>query len=261
MDESAKGAEVDDEPARTRRIAVVGASGGIGAALVAALAERDAVACVHATHHRSPAAGSRASVAAFGSGAALEHHALDATDPEAVADFMGRVGELDWIVNCVGMLHDAEHGPEKSIAQLDGAHFLRSMEINCLSTLLLARHAARVLKGAERGVFASVSARVGSIADNRLGGWYSYRASKAALNMSLKCLAIEWGRTHKNIRVAALHPGTTDTRLSRPFQGNVPEDKLFTPERTAGYLLARIEALHEGASGRFLAWDGEEIPW
>ena len=244
-----------------KRVAVVGASGGIGAALVAAVAARDDVAAIHATHHRSPAAGSRASVSAYGGRIELVHHALDATDADAVAAFMDEVGELDWLINCVGMLHDGERGPEKAIAQLEPEHFLRSMEINCLPTLLLGKHAGAALKGSERGVFATVSARVGSIADNGLGGWYSYRTSKAALNMALKCLAIEWSRTRKRIRVAALHPGTTDTRLSAPFQSNVPDGKLFSPEKTAGYLLARIDELHDGPSGRFLAWDGEEIPW
>ena len=244
-----------------RRVAVVGASGGIGAALVAALAGREDIGVIHATRHRSLAGGSLASVAAHASGCALHHHALDATDERGVAEFMAEVGELDWLINCVGMLHDADNGPEKSIRQFEAEHFRRSMEINCLPTLLLGRHAGEALRGSDAGVFATVSARVGSIEDNGLGGWYSYRASKAALNMSLKCLAIEWARTRKRVRVAALHPGTTDTGLSEPFQANVPEGKLFSPERTAGYLLDRIDELHEGPSGRFLAWDGEEIPW
>lgn len=244
-----------------KRVAVVGASGGIGAALVAALADRDDVDTVHATHHRSPAAGALASVSTFGSKASLVRHALDATDESAVAGFMDDIGEIDWLINCVGMLHDGEAGPEKSISQFAPAHFEQSMRINCLPTLLLGKHAHRNLRHSERAVFATISARVGSIADNRLGGWYSYRASKAALNMSLSCLAIEWRRTAKNIRVAALHPGTTDTPLSAPFQKNVPEGKLFTPEKTARLLLARLDELHAGDSGRFLAWDGEELPW
>jgi len=252
---------VSEGPSNALRVAVIGASGGIGAALVGALAKRDDVATIHATHHRSPAAGSKASVGAYAEHCELHHHALDATDAVAVEGFMAAVGEIDWLINCVGMLHDGEHGPEKSIGQFESEHFLRSMEINCLPTLLLGKHAARALGKSERGVFATVSARVGSITDNGLGGWYSYRASKAALNMSLKCLAIEWGRTRKRLRVAALHPGTTDTSLSAPFQANVPAGKLFSPSQTASYLLARIDALHDGPSGRFLAWDGEEIPW
>ena len=244
-----------------RRVAGVGASGGIGAALVAALVERDDVAEIHVTHHRSPAAGSLASIAAVGGECAVRGHALDATDEDQVASFVDELGELDWLINCVGMLHDAGHGPEKTIRRFEPEHFHRSMAVNCLPTLLLAKHAGPALRASRAGVFAAVSARVGSIADNGLGGWYSYRASKAALNMSLKCLAIEWARTMKRVRVAALHPGTTDTALSAPFQENVPEGKLFPPERTAGHLLARIDELHQGPSGRFLAWDGEEIPW
>ena len=106
----------------------------------------------------------------------------------------------------------------------------------------------------------SVSSQMGSL-ERASSGDIAYRSSKAALNMSLKCLAIEWSRTRKRLRVAALHPGTTDTSLSAPFQANVPAGKLFSPSQTASYLLARIDALHDGPSGRFLAWDGEEIPW
>ena len=244
-------------------VAVVGASGGIGAALVEALARRPDVATVHATRHRSPAGGARASVAGFGGdgGAEVVTARLDATDEGAVEAWLGAIERLDWLINAVGMLHDAEHGPEKSIRQLDPAHFERSMAINALPTLLLAKHAERLLKRSERGAFATVSARVGSIADNGLGGWYSYRASKAALNMALKCLSIEWARSAKSVRVAALHPGTTDTALSEPFQQNVPAGKLFPPQKTARFLLERMDELHDGPSGRFLAYDGEEIPW
>ena len=242
-------------------VAVVGASGGIGAALVEALLARDDVEVVHATHHRSPAGGARASVAGTGAAARVVPAKLDATDEAAVRDWLGGIDRLDWIVNAVGMLHDGEHGPEKSIRQFEPEHFANSMAVNALPTLLLAKHAFALLKASESGAFATVSARVGSIADNGLGGWYSYRASNAALNMALKCLAIEWARSAKSIRVAALHPGTTDTRLSEPFQQNVPEGKLFSPEKTAAYLLDRLDELHDGPSGRFLAYDGEEIPW
>ena len=102
---------------------------------------------------------------------------------------------------------------------------------------------------------------MGSIGDNRLGGWYSYRASKAALNMCVKTLAIEWGRTLPNVAVAALHPGTTDTGLSKPFQRNVPPGQLFAPAQTAGYLLEVLDGLVPANSGQFLAFDGERLPW
>ncbi len=242
-------------------VAIVGASGGIGAAMLDVLAARDDVANIHATFHQSPAASSAGNVAAFASSTRIHWTKLDASDDEQVRRWLESVNQADWLINCVGMLHDTAHGPEKSVSAFSTEHFEKSMAINCLPTLLLGKYARAVLKGSERGVFTTVSARVGSISDNRLGGWYSYRASKAALNMALKCLSIEWARNTKNVRVAALHPGTTDSRLSRPFQKNVPEGKLFSAQKTARLLIEQIEQLHEHASGRFIAYDGEEIPW
>jgi NAD(P)-dependent dehydrogenase (short-subunit alcohol dehydrogenase family) len=110
-------------------------------------------------------------------------------------------------------------------------------------------------------VFASISARVGSIGDNRLGGWYAYRGAKAAQNMFTRTLAVEWARSRRNVVCVALHPGTTDTDLSRPFQASVPEGKLFAPARTVHQLLGVIDGLTTTDSGRFLAWDGSEVPW
>ena len=250
-----------------RTVAIVGASGGIGAALTAALAARDDIETVHATYNSSPVdsgAGNDGSVDSDSGSSAttdVRWSQLDASDEDSVRAWLDTVDKVDWLINCVGMLHDKQHGPEKSISALEPEHFAKSMSVNCLPTLLLAKHAHAVLKKSEQGVFATISARVGSISDNGLGGWYSYRASKAALNMSLKCLSIEWARNAKNIRVAALHPGTTDSELSKPFQKNVPEGKLFSAEKTAGLLIEQIEQLHTGPSGVFIAYDGEEIPW
>lgn len=244
-----------------KSIAVVGASGGIGAAVVEALARRNDVQAIHATYFQSPAAGSIANISGFAGKVSINWSELDATDDEAVAAWMLSIGEIDWLINCAGMLHTATHGPEKSIASFDSEHFAKSVQINTLPTLLLAKHAKAALKESSQAVFVTISARVGSISDNRLGGWYSYRASKAALNMVLKCLSIEWERTAKNIRVAALHPGTTDSRLSKPFQKNVPENKLFSCEKTAGLLVSQIQSLQNKPSGIFIAYDGEEIPW
>ena len=242
-------------------VAIVGASGGIGAAMIEQLAGRNDVGLIHATYHQSLAGGSVGSVAGYASDTKVRWSKLDVRDDEQVQQWMKSVGSADWLINCVGMLHDATHGPEKSISALNVDHFSNSMAVNCLPTLLLGKYARNVLKHAEKGVFATISARVGSIGDNRLGGWYSYRASKAALNMALKCLSIEWSRTAKSLRVAALHPGTTDSRLSQPFQKNVPEGKLFSAEKTARLLIEQIERLHERKSGCFIAYDGEEIPW
>ena len=244
-----------------RTVAVVGASGGIGSALVSAFAARTDIARIHASYHQSPAAGSIGNVMSAGSGVDLQWSKLDATVDEEVRQWLANIGKADWLINCVGMLHDQTHGPEKTVSSFSTEYFEKSMAINCLPTLLLAKYARNVLKDSESGVFATVSARVGSIGDNSLGGWYSYRVSKAALNMTLKCLSIEWARNAKKVRVAALHPGTTDSRLSKPFQVNVPQSKLFSPSKTAGLLVQQITQLHDYPSGRFIAYDGEEIPW
>lgn len=242
-------------------VAIAGASGGIGAAIIDILSARDDVAVIHATYHRSPAGSAVGSIGNYAGSADIRWTAMDASDDASVAAWVESLGAIDWLINCVGMLHTQTHSPEKSVRQVDADHFAETMRINCLPSLLLGKYARPALKDSPKGVFAALSARVGSISDNRLGGWYSYRASKAALNMSLKCLAIEWERNTKNVRVVALHPGTTDSRLSKPFQKNVPDGKLFSAEKTARLLIEQIENLHDKPSGRFIAYDAEEIPW
>jgi NAD(P)-dependent dehydrogenase (short-subunit alcohol dehydrogenase family) len=235
--------------------------------MVECLTARSDIRSIHATCHRTapPPVGDH-SGGFDGSrrdGARPDIHwtSVDATDETALRAWLDSLGAIDWLINCVGMLHQPSQGPEKTIQSVDADHFRRSMDLNCLPTLLLAKHARKALAQSPAGVFATLSARVGSISDNRLGGWYSYRASKAALNMVLKSLAIEWARNAKNIRVVALHPGTTDTPLSRPFQQNVPAGKLFPPSRSASMLIEQLDRLHDHPSGRFIAYDGEEIPW
>ena len=234
------------------KILVVGGSGGIGRQFVETLSARPGVEHVHATFNRTPPAFQSPRVS---------WHRLDVTDEAAIAALAAALGELDWLINAVGLLHDATQGPEKTIRRLDADFFLHNISINTLPTLLLAKHFAAALRHDRPAVFAAISARVGSIEENGLGGWYSYRASKAALNMGLKTLSIEWRRTHRNVAVAALHPGTTDTALSRPFQRNVPAGSLFSTARTVNYLLAVLDNLGAGDSGQFWSFDGEILPW
>ena len=247
------------DPARVR-VAVVGGSGGIGGALVDELLRSDSVIEVIATHHRDLSQ-QRLTQAQNAASPSLRWARLDVTNEQAVRTWVNELGPIDWLVNCVGLLHTDDCQPEKSIRQFNPELFQQSMTVNCLPTLLLAKYAHTVLKASTNSLFVTVSARVGSIKDNRLGGWHSYRASKAALNMSLKCLAIEWQRTLPNARVLSFHPGTTDTALSKPFQKRVPEGKLFEPAKTAHYLLTEMQRAHEHDSGRFIAWDGSVIPW
>lgn len=185
---------------------------------------------------------------------------LDLSDEGAVSDLFAGLDKLDGVVNTVGFLHSDNIGPEKSISRADPASFFKSMEINTLPTLLLAKHARRLLKASQSSSFASLSAKVGSIEDNRLGGWYSYRASKAALNMVLKTLAIEWGFALPKCTVAALHPGTVVSPLSKPFSRD-KSARLFSPEESATHLKAILDKLTPQQSGRFWSWDGSEIPW
>ena len=234
------------------KIVVTGASGGIGGALVQRLAGREDVEHVIATWNRHAPATQYANVT---------WQQLDLSDESAVQAWAAQTGDIDWLINAAGMLHNSARGPEKTIRHADPAFFLENMSINALPTLLLAKHLHAGFRHGRPAVFATVSARVGSIEDNRLGGWFSYRASKAALNMCLKTLAIEWQRTLPNVSVVALHPGTTDTALSKPFQKNVPPEQQFAPERTAGYLLDVLDDLTPAQSGQFLAFDGERLPW
>lgn len=234
------------------QIVITGGSGGIGGAFVEALARRAHVSRIIATYNRKPPEADHPKIV---------WQRLDLTDETAVRDWAQQAGEIDWLINAAGMLHTPEQGPEKTIRQIDPGFLLENVSVNTIPALLLAKYLHTNFRHGRPAVFATVSARVGSIEDNRLGGWYSYRASKAALNMCLKSLAIEWARTLPHVTVVALHPGTTDSALSKPFQRNVPPEQLFSPAQTAGYLLNVLDGLTPDQSGRFLAFDGEELPW
>ncbi|MBX2799953.1 MAG: SDR family NAD(P)-dependent oxidoreductase [Myxococcales bacterium] len=164
---------------------------------------------------------------------------------------------LDLVVNASGLLHDGALQPEKRLGHLDPDHLARLFAVNATGPALVAKHLAPRL--APSGVLACLSARVGSIGDNGLGGWYGYRASKAALNMFVKCLSVELARRSPGIAVVALHPGTVATDLSAPFRRRAPN--VFPVERAAEQLLSIVDALTGADTGRFIAWDGSDIPW
>jgi NAD(P)-dependent dehydrogenase (short-subunit alcohol dehydrogenase family) len=191
---------------------------------------------------------------------------LDVTDESSLATAAQAVaaeGEpLDLVVNCAGFLHRPDGPqPERRLAEVRLDWLLESFAVNSAGPLLLARHFESLLPRRERAVFASLSARVGSIGDNRLGGWYAYRGAKAAQNMFIRTLSIELARRNRSLVCVALHPGTTDTGLSQPFQGGVPASKLFSTERAVDQLLGVIDGLGPKDTGGFFAWNGERIPW
>lgn len=235
-----------------KTVLVIGGSGGIGKAVVKQLQTIEPTANIHTTFCNSKPDLSIKNVT---------WHKVDITNELDVQQLASQFNSLDWVINCVGILHTATHKPEKSLNTIDPAFFLENMTTNALPTLLLAKHFTSLLKHSPAGKLATISAKVGSISDNRLGGWYSYRSSKAALNMLIKSISIEWNRVAKRATILSLHPGTTDTPLSKPFQTNVPEGKLFDADDVARQLLNIIERSTPQESGRFFAYNGEELPW
>lgn len=170
---------------------------------------------------------------------------------------------LHLVFNSLGMLHNANDNinPEKKLGDLSFASLERLFHVNAATPVMLLKAIESSLKGRHCAIFASLSARVGSIGDNALGGWYAYRASKAAHNMLLKTAAVELKRLNRQAIVLCLHPGTTDTELSRPFQARVPKGKLFTATFVAERLLAVMGERTPNDSGGFWGWDGEPIAW
>ncbi|WP_395764529.1 SDR family NAD(P)-dependent oxidoreductase [Stutzerimonas balearica] len=223
------------------RALVIGASGGIGAALVAALREDPRCAQVVELGRAT-------------------QPALDLAEPasiERAAAALAGQGAFQLIVNAAGVLHDESFMPEKRLADLNPAQLLATFQVNTFGPALLLRYFCGLLDR-QRGVLAMLSAKVGSIGDNRLGGWYSYRASKAALNMLIKTAAIEVRRSQPNAVLLALHPGTVNSALSQPFRGA----EIGRPAAVAAHDLLRvIDSLGPEASGSFHAYDGQPLPW
>lgn len=215
---------------------VVGSSGGIGAALSQALADR----------------GARVT------GLSRSGQGLDLTDTEAVDRALSALdGPFDLILVASGILAPRNGGPEKSLEAIDARAMAEVMAVNAIGPALVLRHAPRLLPRSSRAVAAVLTARVGSIGDNRLGGWYSYRASKAAANQIVRTAAIEIARTHRHAVVAALHPGTVDT----PFTQGFTRQPKHSPAEAAANLLSVIEGLSPDDTGQFLDWAGKPVPW
>ena len=225
-------------------IAVVfGASGGIGSALVERLQA--------SRNFRYVVGFSRASTPAM--------DLLIETSLKEAADFAASQGEIRLVLDATGFLHDAEHGPEKSWREFQSSHMARAFALNAIGPSMIMKHVLPLLPRQGKSVFATLSAKLGSIGENRLGGWYSYRASKAALNQLVRTAAIELGRRHPDAICVALHPGTVDTELTSPFSKAGLE--VQSSDAAAGRLLAVIDRLSPGDSGGFLDHHGARVPW
>lgn len=223
---------------------VIGAGGGIGAALVRSL----------------EASGQFETVWGLGRHTAPALDLLDEDSIRTSAQAIQATGlPVRLVLDATGFLHNDTWSPEKSWQQLDPAHMAHSFAINAIGPALLMKHFLPLLTREGKTAFVTLSAKVGSIGDNRLGGWYSYRASKAALNQLVRTAAIELKRRHPHAVCVALHPGTVDTGLSTPFAKTGLDVR--TPDAAAERLLAVIHHLQPEQSGGFINHDGTELPW
>ena len=235
-------------------VLVIGASGAIGSALVSQLSNDPSVSSILALSRSPEVFGHRKVTTAR----------IDLEDPasiEAAIDRARTIAPLRLVIIASGLLHDRNIQPEKSLRQLQYPAMSAVFAANTIGPSLAMAGLLPLLGRDQKSVLAVISARVGSITDNRLGGWVSYRASKAALNMVVKTFSIEQHRTNPQSVVVALQPGTVDTPLSRPFNGRVAPEKLFSPADSAQKLLNVIDHLTAAKSGGFLAWDGTDVPY
>lgn len=237
----------------TKHWLIIGASGGIGNAFVQTLlAQGDTVSAI-----------SRQSAPAAQQQQGLHWYQLASAEQPEAAEVLTAIfsNKVDAVVLCHGWLHGNGMQPEKSIRQLNRAAMQQSLDINLMQPALYLQRLLPLLQKQQNIKVAVLSAKVGSITDNQLGGWYSYRMAKAALNMLVKCSSIELARYNKEATLISLHPGTTDSELSAPFQKNLPEGQLRSAEETALRLIQVITALQAEQTGALINWDGSQLPY
>jgi NAD(P)-dependent dehydrogenase (short-subunit alcohol dehydrogenase family) len=223
------------------RALIIGSSGTIGEAFVNLLENHPHCTSVMGIHRHSPTP--------------IDYQNLDTI--ESCANALTQDSPYQLIINTIGVLHSGDWMPEKRLADLNAVQLEDLMRMNAIGPALTIKHFSKLLDPAH-SIMVTLSAKVGSIADNRLGGWYSYRASKAALNMLIKTASIEWARTKPQTALIAMHPGTVSSRLSKPFRG----EQIGRPANAAAADMFRvIENVRIEDSGSFLAYSGEKLPW
>ena len=220
---------------------MIGSSGTIGGAFLELLQNNPSCSKVIGIHRHS-------------------EHSIDYQNPDSIescATALSHEGPFHLIINTIGVLHSSDWMPEKRLDDLNAEQLAELMKINAIGPALTIRHFSKLLDP-KNSIMVNLSAKVGSIEDNRLGGWYSYRASKAALNMLIKTASIEWARTKSNTALIAMHPGTVNSRLSKPFRG----EQIGRPAKDAAADMFRvIENLKKEDSGSFISYSGEKLPW
>lgn len=237
---------------------VIGGNGGIASAVLRELEQSGQFTTLHCVLRRTPQNPS----------AIVQYHTLSEHSEQAVSTLCAQlksVGHFSTVICCIGALHGEQRGvalrPEKRLEDISVDALDTYFHINSVVPALWLKCLLPLVKSKTPAKVAFVSARVGSISDNRLGGWYGYRASKAALNMLIKTAQVEYKRRAPNVAMLSYHPGTVDTPLSEPFQQNVPNDKLFTPQFTARQLLGLLPGLTADEAPYYLDWQGKSIGW
>ena len=233
-------------------IAIIGGGGAIGYAVAQELRTRHPAASIRAFSRGLP----KAEISG------VSHQLIDYEDElsiQAAANLASADRPIDLILVTTGILHEENLRPEKSLKELSYQNFERLFKVNTITPALIAKYFLPVLSRNKHSIFAALSARVGSVSDNQLGGWYAYRASKAALNMIIKSASIEVARKNPEAIIVGLHPGTVDSNLSKPFQHSSTNSKLFTPSIAANHLIGVLDTLTSEQTGKCFAWDGREI--
>ncbi|GAA0853993.1 SDR family NAD(P)-dependent oxidoreductase [Aliiglaciecola litoralis] len=242
----------------SQNVLIIGASGGIGAELVKQLSQRQDISEIHGVTRQL-----------FTS--KLEnvfYHQAQSTQPQQIIEVCDKLktrGPFGLVICCIGALHGEQNGvelqPEKRLEDISVQQLESYFKTNSIAPMLWLQHLMPLVKSQQKAQIVLLSARVASITDNRLGGWYGYRASKAALNMLIKTAQVEYQRRAKNVELVSYHPGTVDTHLSKPFQANVADDKLFTPQYTVSQLLSHLKTLDIANAPHYIDWDNQTIPW
>ena len=234
-----------------RKVAVIGSSGAIGSAFVDHYINDLSIDSIFSF--------SRSSIGIDNN--KVKHFLIDIENESSIENAAKSIEEtnFDEIIIASGLLHTNDFGPEKSIKDLKADNILKVFNVNTVGPAIIGKYFLPLLNKDNKSVMAFLSARVGSISENKLGGWYSYRASKSALNQVIKTFSIELKRTNPKAIIIGLQPGTVDSELSAPFKRNVSNNKLFSAEYSVGQLLGVIERADESSSGNLISWDGEII--
>ena len=232
------------------RVAIIGASGGIGSTLSRQIRglDRDNT-IVEIVRNKSKKNQFEMNM--------LDEHSV-AKCAEEIKD---KYGSFDVILNTTGLLHTKNHSPERTFREIDLDYLQEVFQVNTYIPFLISKYFVPILTKESASIIAFMSARLGSISDNKLGGWYSYRSSKTALNMLIKTLSIELSYSNKNAICIGLHPGTVDTQLSKPFTQKIKNKKVFTKEEAGGYLIKTLNNINHNDTGNIIDWHGKTIPY